>query len=201
MVAGQSKGLPVRHARTRDSAVSTTGAGRCVTGTECQTVLVKTAFGDRWPSGHPTLSGWPGSPRRQCTVPPGGRGPHDSLWDAPQRGRSLGGVLQRVAGLPVAPVRPVLFRCGRAAMRLLAVTCFVRARRRQRRWPHGRETRRRWWPRSRGAGVLTSAPSQVAPPTWPPVCPSASRSPSVAEPEANSARAAVLDGRWPIGAD
>ena len=27
MVAGQSKGLPVRHARTRDSAVSTTGAG------------------------------------------------------------------------------------------------------------------------------------------------------------------------------
>jgi hypothetical protein len=26
MVAGQSKGLPVRHARPRDSAVSTTGA-------------------------------------------------------------------------------------------------------------------------------------------------------------------------------
>jgi Domain of unknown function (DUF1841) len=74
MVAGQSKGLPVRHARTRDSAVSTTGAGRCVTATGCPTVIVKTALGDRWPSGHPDLVGWPGSPQRQCAVPPGGRG-------------------------------------------------------------------------------------------------------------------------------
>src|SRR6266516_4893219 len=54
-------GLPARHARARDRAVSTTGQGRCVTRTGCPTVIVKTAFGDRWPSGHPTLSGWPGS--------------------------------------------------------------------------------------------------------------------------------------------
>ena len=74
MLAGQSRRLPVRQARAPDRAVSTTGRGRCVTGTGCRSVIVMTAFGDRWPSGHPTLFGWPGEPRRQCTVPPGGRG-------------------------------------------------------------------------------------------------------------------------------
>jgi hypothetical protein len=63
MVAGQSKGLPVRHARARDRAVSTIGAGPV-----CNRNRVPDGDRQRRPLGTggrlatPALSGWPGEP-------------------------------------------------------------------------------------------------------------------------------------------
>src|SRR5262249_19712348 len=85
----QSKGLSARHARTWDSAVSTTGRAG-VTGTGWPTVIVQTAFGDRWPSGHPDFvrvawepaapvhcpPWWPRAPTA-CYRTPGGA---DDAW-------------------------------------------------------------------------------------------------------------------------
>jgi hypothetical protein len=76
----------------RDRAVSTTGRGRCVTGTGCWPVIVMTAFGDRWPSGHPALSGWPGEPAAPVHCPPWWpRAPTTCYGTRGRRGRSLGG--------------------------------------------------------------------------------------------------------------
>ena len=55
-------------------------------------MIVKTAFGDRWPSGHPNLSGGLGARSASALSPLVAAGSHDLLWDAQRRGQSLDGV-------------------------------------------------------------------------------------------------------------
>jgi hypothetical protein len=68
-------------------------------------VIVKAAFGDRWPSGHPGLVrvAW-GARGASALSPLVAAGSYGLLWDVRRCGQSFGGVLQPLAGLPAGVV-------------------------------------------------------------------------------------------------